>query len=432
MIDPNRTFAVASDDVLIDLIRKARRRLVVISPALTDKVAAALADRLSDLGSLAISVIVDADPEVYRLGFGTESALDTLREASDRNMFDLRVQPGLRIGAMISDETTMIFSPVPQLIEAGSTSIEKPNAIILSGTATDRLADAAGAGSAEAAAKQEIGTQPLTPAAVQAVKQDLKANPPQPFDVARALRVFSSRVQYVELEVANYRFSSKQVPLPPELLDVADDRLKKQISSRIRAPVNDLGKLTVLIKTAEKIDAVEVDDKWLSGERKRIEDVYTFVVPNFGRVILSSDRQAFHSEIERFTENLESYHRAVLSALEGVKTDFEDRLVKEYLPRWQEHPPANFARYGLVPTKENLEQQLRDSVQDLLQKAISFEPPRVRIVYKNIAPESVRDTDFLEPLRKIMQRRGVPVAVINSLFASGDAAPASGRFERNT
>ena len=108
----------------------------------------AIADRLPEYGSLSISVIVDADPEVYRLGFGTEQALDKLREASDRFLFDMRVQSGVRIGVIISDDAAMIFSPVPQLIEAGSTSIEKPNAIILRDSAADRLADAAGAESA--------------------------------------------------------------------------------------------------------------------------------------------------------------------------------------------------------------------------------------------------------------------------------------------
>jgi hypothetical protein len=71
-----------------------------------------------------------------------------------------------------------------------------------------------------------------------------------------------------------------------------------------------------------------------------------------------------------------------------------------------------------------LREQRRFLVEKVTRKAISFEAPQVRVVYKNVAPESVRDHAFLEPLRKIMQRRGVPVSVIDSLFASGDAAPA--------
>jgi len=258
MVDADRTFAVASDNSLVDLIRSARRRLVVIAPALTDPVADAIADRLPELGPLSISVIVDADPEVYRLGFGTEKALDRLREACDRNLFDLRVQFGVRIGVVVSDQITMVFSPVPQLIEAGSRSSAKPNAIILGGTAPDRLADAAGAESAGGSEKQEIGAQALTPEDVQAVKQDLKANPPQQFDIARALR----------------------------------------------------------------------------GE-------------------------AFDKEIARFAENLQIYYEGILSALNSLAIDLESRLVKEYLPKWQAHPPPRFARHSLVPTEQDIEQELR-------------------------------------------------------------------------
>jgi hypothetical protein len=97
---------------------------------------------------------LDHDPEVYRLGFGTEAALDRLRSAAEQNLFDLRVQYGVRIGVVIADDLTMIFAPVPLLIEAGSTSVEKPNAIIFSRGEADRLAEAAGAGPADTAANR--------------------------------------------------------------------------------------------------------------------------------------------------------------------------------------------------------------------------------------------------------------------------------------
>ena len=76
MMDPVRIFAVASDQALVDLINSAKVRLVVIAPALTKLVADALSRRLDDLGQLSVTVILDADPEVYRLGFGDEEALD--------------------------------------------------------------------------------------------------------------------------------------------------------------------------------------------------------------------------------------------------------------------------------------------------------------------------------------------------------------------
>ena len=47
-----------------------------------------------------MNVILDAGPEVYRLGFGDEQALDAIRAASAKNLFDLREQPGVRIGVV--------------------------------------------------------------------------------------------------------------------------------------------------------------------------------------------------------------------------------------------------------------------------------------------------------------------------------------------
>ena len=122
MTDHSRIFAVASDEALVDLIASARMRLVVIAPALTKPVADALSRRLNDLGQLSVTVILDADPEVYRLGFGDEQALNTIRAASATNLFDLREQPGVRIGVVISDATTMVYSPISKNIEAGSTT----------------------------------------------------------------------------------------------------------------------------------------------------------------------------------------------------------------------------------------------------------------------------------------------------------------------
>jgi hypothetical protein len=423
--DIDRTFEVASDDKLVELIGRARRRLVFICPALRESVARALASQLND-GFAGATIILDADPEVYRLGYGTEAAFDLLRTACNQNFIDLRVQQGVRIGIVISDDITMIFSPVPLLIEAGSNSAEKPNAIVISGEAIERLAEAAGAGAAEEDRQQEIGTEALTPQKATAMKDDLKANPPQPFDISRALRVFNSKVQYVEIPVENYRFSSRQIQLPTELLDIADDQLRHQLSTRLRLPAEALGPFELTIETKDgKPLAIKADEKWVASERKRIEDEYTFAVPRYGRVIFTRDRGAFDKEIERFKRNLEKYGEAVRATFEGIKEGFEKRLIDEFLPRWRQKPPSIFAKHGVSVMEEILKQEMDSIVKEIAEKAISFDPPEVRIVYKSVSPESVQQRDFLGPLREVMRRRRVPRTIIESLFSTGEAAPAT-------
>jgi hypothetical protein len=308
MTDDERTFTVATDDAVISMIRRAKSRLVVIVPALSRAVADALAMRFDDLAALDIRVIVDADPEVYRLGFGEQEALQVIRNAASQSFLDLREQPGVRIGVIISDEDTMIFAPVSKNIEAGSDTAEKPNAVILRGGPSDSLARAAGAERSDYSPSGEIGNVALDPRKVEAMQADLERNRPARFDIARRLNVFTSRVVYIEFEIKNFVLGRKGVPLPDDFGTATTKALQDQISSRLRAPMAEIGAVEVVVGKGASKTTEKIDDDWLRKERKRIEDLYTFQIDNFGRVILREDRQAFYDAVEEFKTVVESYH----------------------------------------------------------------------------------------------------------------------------
>src|SRR5262249_24877731 len=151
------------------------------------------------------------------------------------------------------------------------------------------------------------------------------------------LRVFSSKVQYVELEVENYRLSTRQVQMPEDLIDVTDNELRGQISGRLRAPTEAFGPFEILIETKDGWSVVKADERWIGRERKRIEDEYTYVVPRYGRVILHRKKEEFSKEIERFRRNVDEYCWIARKALSDLKSEFESRLIAEYLPRWKAH-----------------------------------------------------------------------------------------------
>ena len=395
---------------------------------MTHSVANALSRRFNDLGQLDVTVILDPDPEVYRLGFGDYAALETIRAASAKNLFDLREQPGVRIGVIVSDETTLVYAPVSRNIEAGSTSVDKPNAVILSGSAADRIVEATGSDGSKETRTAEVGNTALEPAKVQAMQADLMANPPKPFDITRKLNVFTSKVQYVEFSASNYRLTTRQIPLPPDLVDVADDDLKNRISSRIRAPFDDIGKLDVIIDDDGKVETIKVDDDFLRKERKRIEDEYTFPIANFGRVILNTHRDAFNRATEQFQSIVKKYQAALRDALLKKRSKFEKRIVDEFSGRWAQNPPKRFAHYDIEPTPERIEIELQQLANEIFDSAITFEAPVVKIVYKNVAPENVRSSSFLETLKRTMITKRVPREIIYSLFESGQAAPEAGSF----
>ncbi len=220
---PDRTFTVATDDSLSELIFNARDRILFIAPGITEPVAVALAARLSD-PKISITVILDSDPEVYRLGFGTPEGLTILKEQLGVNQIGLRCQPGIRIGVLVADDKTMIYSPIPQLIEAGSTSATKPNALFLGGNTATKLSEAAGATENTLPSDSEIGKKALTLQDVEAIKKNIDENPPEPFDLTQKARVFSSRLQYVEFTVEKYQLTRQTVPIA----------MKREVVKRLR------------------------------------------------------------------------------------------------------------------------------------------------------------------------------------------------------
>jgi F420-0:gamma-glutamyl ligase-like protein len=100
-----------TDTELMALVRCAARRLVVIAPGLSESVARALADVWRRLGPDAVQIVLDSDPEVCRLGFGEVAALEILRQTAEELETAILQQQGLRVGVVITDETTTIYSP---------------------------------------------------------------------------------------------------------------------------------------------------------------------------------------------------------------------------------------------------------------------------------------------------------------------------------
>ena len=128
--------------------------------------------------------------------------------------------------------------------------------------------------------------------------------------------------------------------------------------------------------------------------KKRIEHEYTYPINNFGRVILYTDRDAFDKATSRFKSIVEKYQGAMRDALVTKQSEFEKRIVDEFSRRWEQNPPKHFARWGIEPTPEKIRAELQKLAQELFQTAITFDPPVVKILYKNVAPENIRTRDF--------------------------------------
>jgi hypothetical protein len=177
-----------TDTELIALVRCAGRRLVVIAPGLSEQVAKALVETWRELGPHAVQVVIDPDPEVCRLGFGEMAALKLLHETAAEMGTQIHQQQGLRIGVVITDETTAIYAPTPLLVEAGGRPGEKPNAIRLDTPILETRKSASGS----ALGSLNLRLTPVTKTDLQKTGDDLDANPPVKFDLAQKVRVFNA------------------------------------------------------------------------------------------------------------------------------------------------------------------------------------------------------------------------------------------------
>lgn len=408
---------VASDERLVELIKSAQARLVVVAPALTTAVAKAIASRCTN-EALSITAILDADEEVYRLGYGDQAALEILRVAMTDSGLGLALQRGVRIGMIVADDQMMVYSPAPRLIEAGSELDSKPNAVLLSGNSVERVATAAGAGEAA----PEIGKQGLGPEDVERIEKKLAEQPPQAFNIARAVRVFSSRAEFVELQVENLRMASRRVPLPPELLGIRNEGLKSRISGGISAPNLD-GPFAIRIELDDGTTVeTNVTSKWISDQRAKIERKFTFIVPKHGRVILTGEKKEFEAYVDRFQRNCERFRDAVTAKFFEEKAQFKQSLMQEYLPIWTTSPPAQLTRFISNPSGAEIESYLSDFLDNLLQGAFVFEPVRCTVIYKGITYASTCDDAFIKSLTNAMLKRGVPKGQVEKLFSAFDAA----------
>ena len=289
MNDPPNTFVRIDDNVLIRVIEQAHQRLVFIAPGLRPPVAEALAKAMSVVPAASIQLVFDVDAEVCRLGYGDKDfkGMELLQAAAAKHGLTVNHHPGIRIGLVIADDTTLIYSPTPELIEAESRQPDKPNAIVLRAELPKQLAVACGMGE-EGHARLEVGKDGLDVKKVEEVKRDL-ADCPKEFNIARIERVFSSLLQYVEFKIENYKLTTRSVHLKPELFGVQNEDVISRLTNRYRL-FAESDSLTVEIpafkedgvadpqKPKEKFGPLSVD-----RERNRIKKKYVIEAGKFAR-----------------------------------------------------------------------------------------------------------------------------------------------------
>lgn len=428
----NRTFTVVNDTVLVESINAARHKVVYVAPGISQPVADALGKRVKELGRLSITLIIDVDPEVYRMGYGDPEGLEMIKEFADNHLLKLRQQPGVRIGLLIADEQTLIYAPTPHLIEAGSTQPEKPNAILL--TEPPAAIEKSFASSLNTLPTDaEIGKEIVKREQLEAINRDLKELPPKKFDVARIERVFNSRIQYVEFKVEGYKLSKKVAPIPTDLMGLADepalrDRWRNAFRMfdgtnqlEVEIPERDKEGNPVIDPTTGEPKRIRYGEKALETERKQIEKDFFYKVPNFSVVIFRARRNAFDQRINQFKKRIKDYQEKVQDQIQQAIDKTVENLIEVLLPLVKQKTPDRYLKSSLSYKLDDNE--LREILKkDLFKEFGSTETissPEIKVQFKDISYETIHDDKF----RLALKNSGIPEKKLKELFSEHDVAP---------
>lgn len=389
-----------TDELLINAIRRASERVVLISPGVWPPVADAVAAAWEKLGRDRVTVILDVDPEICRIGYGSLEGIQILQSAAAKQGEALGQEPGIRICVFIVDQETFVFSPTPRQLEAppGESSLVTPatpsppkaNGIVLS-RPPESLAAELGSGD-EGITQRKLGLEPLSKEKLKGVTEDLAKNPPKNFDLARAVNVYNARVQFVEFKLGGCKLSEHKAQLPKHLIHVLkkNPALSRKIENSIRLLDNEDGLVT---------------DKTLSQEtlfthREKIHEKFLRPVKGVGTVIERAKKAEFSKDIESLKAEVEKFAKSVEAKLaerfqqtaEQLADEILDEVLADLPERWRKklgsHPDPQRVRWYV----------LEDLLKAFGTPAGKVGKMKVETVFKDVTYDMLNEPEFREQM----------------------------------
>jgi len=235
----------------------------------------------------------------------------------------------------------------------------------------------------------DLQTTPIQRTVLERSNDELTANPPQRFDIARKLWVFNTRFEFVEFELRGLSLSRKRVSVPSDLLGLAKQPHAQKL----------------LRSTFQLIDAKDE----MSGERvtrlkQFIAKKYLITLPGFGAVILRNNKQEFLVAVRALERYIHRFQRRLRKQLQGAIEANKKVLTAALLPTVTNSPPGRWKRFlgdecGPEAIFRVLDRELTDAFgrsEDL------FAEMKVKAVFKGVTYELLTDPEFMRVVARQM------------------------------
>lgn len=377
---------------IADIIDSAESRVIYAAPALDEIVAEALINTAKKTGIEYVSVLLDMSENVFRCGYGDIAGV-TLLNKSD---ISIKEANGIRIGVLVCDDEGFVFSQIPLLLEAGRDDPAQPNAMRVSPDQVNAIVNAIiiPKESIESNKKSqpEIGKTEVSPVKIESVQKALTDNPPQKFDIARKVHVFSTAVEFVELKLTGCEIQRHTVQIPTELLvGNVDLATKKQL----KAGFNIIGKNS----------SISGDSDSIRDEVNKIRKDYTRPIPKYGNILLKDNKKEFNEAIATLRKSIEDFQLKVKADLEAEITKAQTELTTMLAPAIKANPPKDLLLGGIenppTPTDAEVKQYIDSKLKKIFPTAEKMtKAMSVDCIFKAVTYEAIfLDNEFQNQIR---------------------------------
>ena len=395
-------FLTIDSRYIADKIHSAQSKVIYVSPGLDEVVASALINTAKRIGLDNVTVIVDVSQKVCRFGYGIIDGITLLQE----NRIPIKEAPGIRIGALVYDSCGLIISPTPLLIEAGSEDQSAPNAMTVTSDQVKKIIDSViPPDSTKSNQQPEIGATEASAAKIEKVHQALVENPPQKFDLARKVQVFSTQIEFVEIKLRGCEIQRHTVSLPTDLLvGKVDISTKRQLRAGF-----------TIIEKGSRLSGDSI-----RNELNELKKMFTRPIPKYGNVLLKSKKKLFNEAVKNLEDSIEKFQKDVEKNLKDELKKARERLQKMLVPAMTKNPPVDLSAQiqGDNPTKEQVDRYLLLRIDDIfpsaedITKAMSLD-----CIIKAVTYETISDEGFQDHIK-----RAYPLIDWDEMYEEYDAA----------
>ena len=391
-------FCNLTSNAIAAAIRAAEHSVCYAAPGIQVEPARAMAEVAGRIGPELITVYVDFDERVMRMGFGDLPSVTVLKEAG----ISVWSTSGLRTGLVIVDHQGHIFTPTALYLEAEDRPAEAPNAMRLSkDQVTEALARLSPAAKAIAIAMTktdedrerirrtavEVPSEPVEMPAIDQVKHRLTEAPPARFDVARQVRVFNAYLQYVDLKLEGAAIQRRRLAIPPNIQKLGG---AKDLEGRLKTTFD-------LIKKDSKLSSKALEDSL----REIRNDFTPSLGKDHGRVVLKKAKPLLEERLRAFRSDLEKHQVTVKAELQGKLDESREQIVNYYAPIVVKEPPDAMRGQFLKIEEPEARVWLDHELDRVFPKAEALiRKMQLEVRYKDVTFETLNGDDFLGAIKK--------------------------------